>query len=143
MDSNMILSQEQQFDEVIKIILQHQGRASRAVNEEMLLMAWNVGGYVSHKLKSEEWGSKVVTQLSEYIRTKQPKLKGYSRRSVYNNGDDGDFTRWRRCCSRFLRRCFRYGRPPRVPDGGGSRAAIRRAAAFKPHFACCFSLFQI
>ena len=84
MDSNIILSQEQQFDEVINIILQHQGRASRAVNEETLLMAWNVGGYVSHKLKSEEWGSKVVTQLSEYIRTKQPKLKGYSRSSIYN-----------------------------------------------------------
>ena len=84
MDSNVILSQEQQFDEVINIILQHQGRASRAVNEEMLLMAWNVGCYVSHKLKSEEWGSKVVTLLSEYIRTKQPKLKGYSRSSIYN-----------------------------------------------------------
>ena len=84
MDSTMILSQEQQFDEVIKIILQHQGRASRAVNEEMLLMAWNVGSYVSNKLKTEEWGSKVVTQLSEYIRTKQPKLKGYSRSSIYN-----------------------------------------------------------
>ena len=84
MDDNIILSHEQQFDEVINIILQHQGRASRAVNEEMLLMAWNVGGYVSHKLKSEEWGSKVVAQLSEYIRTKQPKLKGYSRSSVYN-----------------------------------------------------------
>lgn len=84
MDSNIILSQEQQFDEVINIILQHQSRASRAVNEETLLMAWNVGGYVSHKLKSEEWGSKVVAQLSEYIRTKQPKLKGYSRSSVYN-----------------------------------------------------------
>ena len=84
MDSNVILSQEQQFDEVINIILQHQGRASRAVNEEMLLMAWNVGGYVSNKLKTEEWGSKVVTQLSEYIRTKQPKLKGYSRSSIYN-----------------------------------------------------------
>ena len=84
MDSNMILSQEQQFDEVINIILQYQSRASKAVNEETLLMAWNVGGYVSHKLKSEEWGSKVVAQLSEYIRTKQPKLKGYSRSSVYN-----------------------------------------------------------
>ena len=84
MDSNIILSQEQQFDEVINIILQHQSRALRAVNEETLIMAWNVGGYVSHKLKSEEWGSKVVTQLSEYIRTKQPKLKGYSRSSIYN-----------------------------------------------------------
>ena len=84
MDSNIILSQEQQFDEVINIILQHQSRALRAVNEETLLMAWNVGGYVFNKLKTEEWGSKVVTQLSEYIRTKQPKLKGYSRSSIYN-----------------------------------------------------------
>ena len=49
MDSNIILGQEQQFDEVINIILQHQSRASRAVNEETLLMAWNVGGYVSNQ----------------------------------------------------------------------------------------------
>ena len=43
-----------------------------------------MGGYVSAKLKSEEWGSKVVTQLSEYIRSQRPDIKGYSRRSIYN-----------------------------------------------------------
>lgn len=75
---------EQQFGEVIDIILQHKGRASRAVNNELLLTAWHVGGYVSAKLKSEEWGSKVVTQLSEYIRSQRPEIKGYSRRSIYN-----------------------------------------------------------
>jgi predicted nuclease of restriction endonuclease-like (RecB) superfamily len=47
-------------------------------------MAWHVGGYVSAKLKSEEWGTKVVTQLSEYIRKQRPDLKGYSRSSIYN-----------------------------------------------------------
>ena len=75
---------EQQFGEVIDIILQHKSRASRVVNEELLLTAWLVGGYVSAKLKSEEWGSKVVTQLSEYIRSQRPDIKGYSRRSIYN-----------------------------------------------------------
>ena len=75
---------EQQFGEVIDIILQHKSRASRAVNEELLLTAWHVGSYVSVKLKSEEWGSKVVTQLSEYIRSRRPDIKGYSRRSIYN-----------------------------------------------------------
>ena len=50
----------------------------------MLLTAWSVGSYVSGKLKSEEWGSKVVTQLSEYIRSHRPDLKGYSRSSIYN-----------------------------------------------------------
>ena len=60
MDSNIILSQEQQFDEVINIILQHQSRASRAVNEETLLMAWNVGGYVSNKLKQKNGVAKLL-----------------------------------------------------------------------------------
>ena len=81
---NIIHSQEHQFGEVVDIILQHRSRASKAVNEEMLLTAWNVGSYVSGKLKSEEWGSKVVTQLSEYIRSHRPDLKGYSRSSIYN-----------------------------------------------------------
>lgn len=75
---------ERQFGEVVDIILSHRCRASQAVNNELLLTAWHVGGYVSAKLKSEEWGSKVVTQLSEYIRSRRPDLKGYSRRSIYN-----------------------------------------------------------
>ena len=85
MENNKIaISVEQQFGEVIDIILRHKSRASKAVNEELLLTAWYVGGYVSAKLKSEEWGSKVVTQLSEYIRSQRPDIKGYSRRSIYN-----------------------------------------------------------
>ena len=84
MENNQLISLEQQFGEVIDIILQHKSNASRVVNEELLLSAWNVGGYVSAKLKSEEWGSKVVTQLSEYIRSKRPDIKGYSRSSIYN-----------------------------------------------------------
>lgn len=77
-------SQEQQFAEVVDIIVQHRSKALCAVNEELLFTAWHVGRYVSAKLKSEEWGSKVVTMLSEYIRSRRPDIKGYSRRSIYN-----------------------------------------------------------
>lgn len=59
-------------------------RASVAVNNETLFMAWSVGKYVSDKLKNEEWGSKVVSQLSEYIRSKRPDVKGFSKRNLYN-----------------------------------------------------------
>ena len=78
------LDMARQFDEIVEIILSHRSRASRAVNNELLMTAWQVGCYVSTKLKSEEWGSKVVAQLSEYIRANRPELKGYSRRSIYN-----------------------------------------------------------
>ena len=84
MENNIVISMEQQFGEVVDIILQHKSRASKAVNEELLLTAWHVGGYVSAKLKSEEWGSKVVSQLSEYIRSQRPDIKGYGRSSIYN-----------------------------------------------------------
>ena len=59
-------------------------RASVAVNNETLFTAWSVGKYVSDKLKNEEWGSKVVSQLSEYIRSKRPDIKGFSKRNLYN-----------------------------------------------------------
>lgn len=59
-------------------------RASVAVKNETLFTAWSVGKYVSDKLKNEEWGSKVVSQLSEYIRSKRPDIKGFSKRNLYN-----------------------------------------------------------
>ena len=83
-NNDIAKSIEQQFGEIIDIILQHKSNASRAVNEELLLTAWHVGGYVSAKLKSKEWGSKVVSQLSEHIRSQRPDIKGYSKRSIYN-----------------------------------------------------------
>lgn len=82
--ANEIVKYEQQFEEIRGIITMHRERALREVNEESLLMSWTVGRIVSDKLKSNKWGSKVVTQLSEYLRTKDPTLKGYSRRNIYN-----------------------------------------------------------
>lgn len=83
-NNDIAKSIEQQFGEIIDIILQHKSNASKAVNEELLLTAWHVGGYVSAKLKSEEWGSKVVSQLSEYIRSQRPDIKGFGRSNIYN-----------------------------------------------------------
>lgn len=84
MEQQVKVSQEQQFHEVVLIIQQHRSKASQAINQEVLLTAWHIGGYVSAKLKSEEWGRKVVSQLSEFIRSHHPEIKGYSRSSIYN-----------------------------------------------------------
>lgn len=84
MEQQVKVSQEQQFNEVVFIIQQHRSKASQAINQEVLLTAWHIGGYVSAKLKSEEWGRKVVSQLSEFIRSHHPEIKGYSRSSIYN-----------------------------------------------------------
>lgn len=75
---------EQQFAELLSMINHHRSRASQAVNEQQLLTAWSVGAYVSNKLKTEQWGSKVVTQFVEFMKVKAPEQKGFSRRNIYN-----------------------------------------------------------
>lgn len=81
MEANMIVNQD--FNQVYTIIDIHRKRAFQEINNNSLLIAWNVGGYVSAKIKSSEWGSSVVTELSEYLRTKDPGLKGYSRHEKF------------------------------------------------------------
>ena len=51
MDKSLINTNiEQQFTEVVNLIVQHRSKASMAVNKEMLLTAWHVGAYVSKKV---------------------------------------------------------------------------------------------
>jgi len=73
-----------EFQQVQGIISLHRSKALQAVNNEHLLAAWEVGAFVSARLQNSAWGSKTVTQLSEYLRAQDPTLRGYSRRNVYN-----------------------------------------------------------
>ena len=80
----MEITTQKSLEEVRSIIDLHRGSASRGVNTEFILMNWEIGAYISARLKSNEWGSKVVSELSEYLRVQDPSLKGYSRRNLYN-----------------------------------------------------------
>ena len=73
-----------EFQQVQGIINLHRSRALQTVNNENLLTAWQIGAFVSARLKNSAWGSKTVMQLSEYLRTQDPSLRGYSRRNIYN-----------------------------------------------------------
>lgn len=73
-----------EFQQVQGIISLHRSKALQTVNNENLLMAWEVGAFVSARLKKSAWGSKTVKQLSEYLRMQDPTLRGYSSRNIYN-----------------------------------------------------------
>jgi predicted nuclease of restriction endonuclease-like (RecB) superfamily len=73
-----------EFQQVQEIISVRRSQALQTVNNESLLTAWEIGAFVSARLKNSEWGSKTVTQLSEYLRAQDPTLRGYSRSNIYN-----------------------------------------------------------
>jgi len=73
-----------EFQQVQGIISLHRSKALQTVNNENLFTAWEVGAFVSARLENSAWGSKTVKQLSEYLRTQDPTLRGYSSRNIYN-----------------------------------------------------------
>jgi len=74
----------EEFQQVQGIISLHRSKALQTVNNENLLTAWEIGAFVSARLENSAWGSKAVKQLSEYLRTQDPTLRGYSSRNIYN-----------------------------------------------------------
>ena len=78
-----LMNYKEEFETVCSIIATHRKRVIRVVNNESMSMVWEVGGYVSHKLKTSVWGDGVVRQLSDYIRTKYPAARGWSYRTLY------------------------------------------------------------
>ena len=75
---------ERQFAYVDSIINKHRTTAIATVNMESLLTAWEVGQFISTQLKSSHWGSKVVSELADYLKRQNPKRRGFGKRHLYN-----------------------------------------------------------
>ena len=75
---------EQQFKYVNSLIEQHRSSAIAKVNIEALLTNWEVGQYISQQLKSAYWGTKVVSELADYLKHMNHRRKGYGKRNLYN-----------------------------------------------------------
>ena len=82
-DNVSLLQHREEFETVYGIISAHKKRAMSAMHNESLNMLWEVGAYVSDRLKKAAWGDGVVRMLAEYIHTRSPKAKGWSYRTIY------------------------------------------------------------
>ena len=75
---------EKQFEYVNSLIELHRVSAVVNVNVEVLLTSWEVGQYISKQFKISNWGTKVVSELADYLKIQNPKRKGFSKRNLYN-----------------------------------------------------------
>ena len=75
--------QHTEFTYIAELIVQAQNRAYQAVNKELISLYWEVGKYVSQKVNEGTWGDGVVKNLSEYILSQFPNLKGFTKRGLY------------------------------------------------------------
>ena len=74
---------ENQFNEVVQLIRKARERAFKSVNTELITLYWQVGEYISTKVESEEWGKGIIENLPDYLKQKEPDLKGFSARNLW------------------------------------------------------------
>lgn len=72
-----------QFDEIIRIIEQSRENAMRKVNEELIMMYWRVGEYISRESKEASYGDSYIQSLADFFSKNYPQIKGFNRRGLY------------------------------------------------------------
>ena len=72
-----------EFDEIVAIIEQARQKAFRAVNRELIEMYWQIGQYISEKVKSNAWGKSIVTEFASFVQSKYVGIKGFSAQNIW------------------------------------------------------------
>lgn len=71
------------FAEITQLIEAARQRAYQAVNTALIDLYWQVGAYLSDKIKAAEWGEGVVEQLAQHLARTQPGLRGFSAQNIW------------------------------------------------------------
>ncbi|MDP4147726.1 MAG: PDDEXK nuclease domain-containing protein [Bacillota bacterium] len=71
------------FNNVINLIHRSRESALRKVNEELILLYWNVGKYISEQMENQKWGNSYIDELAKFISMNCPEIKGFNRRGLY------------------------------------------------------------
>ena len=77
MNNNLITT------EIINIINQSRNNALKKVNEELILMYWRIGEYLSEQSNSASFGDAFIENIASEIQNAFPGIKGFNRRGLY------------------------------------------------------------
>lgn len=59
-----------------------QVRAALAVNQELVLLYWQIGREILERQRQEGWGSKIIEQLAKDLKREFPDIAGFSSRNL-------------------------------------------------------------
>lgn len=80
---NQITTEKPDFTEVIHLIEAARKQAYQAVNTTLIELYWQVGAYISRKIRAAEWGDGVIAELAQHLSVTQPNLKGFTRPNLF------------------------------------------------------------
>ncbi len=71
------------FAAIHQMIVEAKSKVWQHVNSTLINLYWAIGEYVSNKMTQEGWGKNIVEELSDYILSQLPSIKGFSARNVW------------------------------------------------------------
>ena len=72
-----------EFEQIAILIEEARNRAFQKVNEELVLLYFNVGNIVSAKVAEGAWGENTVGELATFVQNKFTGFSGFTRRGLY------------------------------------------------------------
>lgn len=83
MNNEIDKSVRDDFGDVLSIIEQAQENLYRAANREFISMYWNIGKFVSEKVRGAGWGKSIVKEFSIFIQSHYVGIQGFSASNIW------------------------------------------------------------
>jgi len=74
---------ENDFNEILNIIEKAKENAFRAVNQQLIIMYWEVGKFISNKVKTNDWGKSIVQEFLDFVQRKHQNIKGFLPQNIW------------------------------------------------------------
>ncbi len=71
------------FQTVLSQIKTAKQMAYQQVNTLLVELYWTVGKYISEQVNNNQWGKSVVQELADFIKQKEPDIKGFNARNMW------------------------------------------------------------
>ncbi|RLA79205.1 MAG: DUF1016 domain-containing protein [Epsilonproteobacteria bacterium] len=83
MDKDLPIINNDEFSNILNQIQTSKQKAYAQVNATLVELYWNIGKHISIKVKQNSWGKGVVKELADFIKIKEPNIKGFTTRNMW------------------------------------------------------------
>ena len=80
---NIQITKKDEFSNILNQIQTSKQKAYAEVNSILVELYWNIGKYISIKVKEKRWGKGVVKELANFIKLQDPTIKGFSDKNLW------------------------------------------------------------
>jgi len=83
MNKNIVIDEKKSFTHIVELIISARENTFRKINEELILLYWNIGKHLSDEIQKHSWGDKYIDRVALYLKQNHPELRGFNKRGLY------------------------------------------------------------